>query len=103
MGLYLAVFEGDDELDGVDVGSYDDFGAFRNCVVTNVEHGAPGSRCPILILHSDCEGHWTAEEAAGMEKELELVAVRFRELPPVPLKSSWQEGVAESLKPILLQ
>lgn len=42
MGLYLCVFEGDDELDGVEVGSYADFGAFRSAVATHVEGGIEG-------------------------------------------------------------
>jgi hypothetical protein len=55
MGLYLCVFQGDEELDGVDVGSYGDFNHFRS-VVAGLEDGPPGSKYPTLILHPDSDG-----------------------------------------------
>jgi len=94
MGLYLAVFDEDEELDGVEVGSYSDFTFFRNTVIANVESGVAGSRCPTLILHSDCDGQWSPGESAKLEKELETVAMRFKELPPVQINSDWQKQVA---------
>ena len=97
MGLYLAVFDGEDEVGGVEVGSYADFGAFRNAVVANVEDGMAGSRCPTLILHSDCGGQWTPEEASKLELELGEVGARFKELPPAPFNSDWQRQVAKEL------
>jgi len=46
MGLYLCVFDGDNELDGVEVGAYTDFHTFRSAVAAHVEAGVEGSRCP---------------------------------------------------------
>jgi hypothetical protein len=94
MGLYLAVFKDDEELNGLEVGGYSDFGFFRDTVVAIVENGVPGSRCPTLILHSDCDGQWTPSHAVALERELRLVTTRFRECPPVPLNSHWQRLVA---------
>jgi hypothetical protein len=93
MGLYLAVFDGDRELDGVEVGSYSDFGVFRNAVVTNLEGGAAGSRFPTLILHSDCDGLWTPSEATTLQRELEIIRAGFRECPPIALSAVWQREV----------
>jgi len=96
MGLYLAVFHDEEELDGVEVGSYSDFSSFRRAIVTNLESGAAGSRFPTLILHSDCDGQWTPEDAAELERELKTIGAGFRELPPVPVNSGWQREVAKS-------
>ena len=70
MGLYLTIFAGDEELDGVEVGAYADFSAFRDAVVSNLEAGNAGDRFPTLILHSDCDGEWSPDEAAKLEIEL---------------------------------
>lgn len=80
-----------EELDGVEVGGYADFSAFRDAVVSNLEGGEPGSQFPTLILHSDCDGQWTPSEAAALERELETIGARFRGLPPVHLNSDWQK------------
>ncbi|HVP52923.1 MAG TPA: Imm70 family immunity protein [Terriglobales bacterium] len=97
MGLYLAVFDDGDELDGVEIVGYSDFSAFRNAVVNNLEGSVAGSRFPTLILHSDCDGQWTPNEAAVLEHELEIISSRFRKLPPTPLNSDWQKQVAKTL------
>ena len=96
MGLYLAVFDDGEELDGVEVGGYVDFSAFRNAVVTKLEDGIAGSRFPTLILHADCDGQWTPGEAAVLETELETISAQFRELPPAPLNTEWQKQVAKA-------
>ncbi len=95
MGLYLVILDEDEELDGVQVGSYSDFGTFRDAVAERLERGVQGSRYPTLMLHSDCDGEWTPSEAACLEKELEEISAAFRKLPPVVLTSEWQEQVAE--------
>ncbi|MCB0216666.1 MAG: hypothetical protein KDH92_08535 [Chloroflexi bacterium] len=80
MGLYLCVFssdEDDSEIDGVEVGSYDDFHLFRDAVSTTVEKGHWGDRCPILMLHEDSESAWSPEELPELEKELELIREAF--------------------------
>jgi hypothetical protein len=93
MGLYLAIFDGDDELDGVEVGSYADFGRFRDSVVANVEGSRAGLRCPTLILHSDCDGEWSPFEASKLEEELRLIAQEFQRRPAAPMDAGWQVEV----------
>ncbi|WP_434712890.1 immunity 70 family protein [Rhizobium sp. YTUHZ045] len=95
MGLYLCIFDGEDEVDGVEVGSYADFGTFRTAVATHVEGGVEGSRCPILMLHSDCDGQWSPEEAVALRAELAEIIRKFAELPPEPLGSDWKFKVAK--------
>jgi Immunity protein 70 len=95
MGLYLTVFDDGEELDGVEIGSYDDFAFFRDAVVWNVEGGTAGASCPILILHSDCDGQWSPDEAASLETELEVIARKFADLPPVSLGDGWKPEVAK--------
>lgn len=96
MGLYLCVFDGDDEVDGVEVGSYADFDTFRDCVVRELEGGAGGSKFPKLILHSDCDGEWLESEAGELEKELIEIGDEFRRRPPIPISSGWQKQVVKS-------
>lgn len=97
MGLYLAVFDGEQELEGVEVGSYADFGVFRDAVAEHLERGSAGSRFPTLMLHSDCDGSWSPEESAHLQLELEQIADEFRRLPPLDLApNSWQSEVAKS-------
>ena len=43
MGLYISIFDGDDELDGVEVGPYRDFKTFRDVVTKHLEDGKAGS------------------------------------------------------------
>lgn len=93
MGLYLCVFSNDEELDGVEVGSYADFGEFRSAVATHIEGGVEGSRCPTLMLHSDSDGEWTPEEATALESELGMIAQEFANLPPTPI-DGWKAEVA---------
>lgn len=95
MGLYLAIFEGDDELEGLEIGSYDDFGFFRDAVVAALEDGVPGSRFPTLIQHSDCDGEWTPTEAKALLSELEIITVEFAAMPPVTLPEGWRVDVAK--------
>lgn len=95
MGLYLTVFDDEDELDGVEVGTYADFDVLREAVVNNLEGRAAGSRFSTLILHSDCDGQWSPSEAMALEKELREISSRFRELPPIPLNSDWQQQIAK--------
>lgn len=97
MGLYLAIFENGEEIEGVDVGSYDDFGAFRDAVTNLLEVGAAGRRFPTLILHSDCDGMWNPEEAIRLKQELKTIRAEFSKLPPTAFPSSWQNEVAGSI------
>lgn len=98
MGLYLLIPDADgEELDGLYVGSYSEFGLFRDTIVKHLEAGVAGSRFPTLILHSDCDGEWSAHEAEKLEQELEQITDQLRALPPDKLKRcSWQENIAQT-------
>jgi Immunity protein 70 len=76
MGLYLCVFESDNddvELEGVEVGTYDDFHLFRSTISERLEAGRWGSRFPTLMAHADSEGLWTPVQAAALAKELATI------------------------------
>ena|SRR5215813_14142894 len=95
MGLYLGIFDEDEEIDGVEIGPYSDFNAFRDCVTRELEDGHAGSKFPALILHSDNEGQWSPREAAQLEKELTVIGEEFRRRPPIALGSVWQKQAVE--------
>lgn len=95
MGLYLCVFRDDEELEGVEVGSYADFGSLRDLVGNRLERGALGSRFPTLMLHSDCDGVWRPDEVPSLRRELTIVAEAFRGLPPIGL-SGWKATAART-------
>jgi hypothetical protein len=97
MGLYLCVFEGDDEIEGVEVGSYSDFEWFRGLVAEKLEGGVVGSRFPVLMLHADSDGEWSINQCAGLRAELLEVSQEFRRLPACPFPSGWQKSVLRSL------
>ena len=84
MGLYLAVFDQvENELGGVEVGSYDDFYQFRDAVTRFLERGNAGSRFPVLIQHSDCDGEWSVEECHALEAELNEIAEAFKKMSAI--------------------
>lgn len=97
MGLYLCVFKEDIEIDGVEIGSYDDFSYFREKVEEFVENNKWGEVCPTLMLHSDCDGQWTVEEAKILEEELLLVKKVFIEKPSIETNSAWLKDVKKLL------
>ncbi len=96
MGLYLCVFDGDEDIDGVDVGGYDvDF--LRKCICERLERGRPGSRFPTLMCHSDCDGEWSVADCFVLESELNFIISELAELPPRDLPGAWQGRLAKSL------
>lgn len=95
MGLYLCVFDGDEELDGVEVGLYEDFEYFRSAVEQCLENSVRGSRFPILMLHSDCDGSWTPAEARVLQQELETIAEEFQRLPAIDWPPGRQREIAK--------
>jgi len=97
MGLYLCIFEGDDEIDGVEIGSYADFNTFRDFIVSELEAGDAGSRFQTIILHSDCDGEWSVTECDVLKRELAEISAAFKALPPVEFSSDWQKSVAKSI------
>ncbi|VVD84627.1 hypothetical protein PIN31009_01303 [Pandoraea iniqua] len=94
MGLYLCVFDGEDEIDGVEVGSYADFNFFRDGVVALVEDGVRGSRCPTLVNHEDGDGIWSPDEAQRLVLELNEIGEKFALAPPVEFNSPWKKQTA---------
>jgi hypothetical protein len=84
VGLYLCVFASpadDDELEGVEVGSNDDFHVLRATVADQLENGRWASRFPVLMSHSDSDGDWSPEEAATLGRELRTIETELRALP----------------------
>lgn len=97
MGLYLCVFKDDVEIDGVEIGSYEDFGFFREKVEEFVEDNKWGEKCPTLMLHSDCDGYWTVEEAKLLEEELLDIKKVFIEKANIETTVVWQKETRKLL------
>ena len=97
MGLYLCVFDGDEEVDGVEIGSYADFGDFRDAVGAAVGSELPGTALPVLQGHSDCDGSWSIADCAVLKSELETASKILGRKSPMAWPGSWQAGVAKSL------
>ena len=95
MSLYLCVFDDDEELDGVDIGAYSDFGDFRNTIMRELESGTAGSQFPALMLHSDCDGEWSVQDCEKLEQELEMISAEFKQRAPKPFFAEWQKNVAK--------
>jgi hypothetical protein len=68
--VYMCVFEQNEDIDGVEVGSYADFDFLRSCVTKTSESGVAGSKYPTLIHHSDCDGEWSTKEIESLRNEL---------------------------------
>jgi len=94
MGLYLCIFDGEDELEGVEVGRYSDFAYFRSTVTELLEEGESASRFPTLINHSDCDGEWSPDECVSLKVELSMISAELRQLPARQFASEWQNEVA---------
>jgi len=96
MGLYLCIFDGDEEVDGVEVGPYGDFNTLRECIVRELEGGNAGSKFPTLILHPDSDGQWSPSEARELESELVSIGDEFLRRPPIPISSDWQKETVKT-------
>lgn len=97
MGLYICVFDGDEDIDGVDVGPYSDFNDLRDYIVRELEGGVAGSRFPVFILHSDSDGEWSRLECEHLREELAVIAKSLREKPAIGFSSARQLAVAKSI------
>lgn len=97
MGLYLCVFKNDSEVEGVEIGFYDDFYYFRRAVEEVVEGNKYGSVCPTLMMHSDSDGVWSVEEAKKLKDELNMIKNVFSTKPPIEFKADWQKEVKKLL------
>jgi hypothetical protein len=96
MGLYLVIFDGQNEIGGVEVDDYSDFALFRNTVLDRLEANGLGTRVPTRMLHSDCSGEWTPDESRKLTAELEEIAAGCKELPPAEFAPGWQKSVAKA-------
>jgi hypothetical protein len=99
MSLVLCVYndpETGDDLDGFQVG-YGDFGAWRDFICAQLEHGEWGGRFPTLMMHSDCDGEWSAEDCALLRRELQTIRSEMESLPVVPFHAGWQQQLAARL------
>lgn len=90
MSLYLCVFDGDEELAGVDVGSYSNFDDFRKIAAQLVWTGVAGGPLPVLLDHEDSDGEWTVAELPVLQEELERLRdrkplARFEDTDGMPL------------------
>jgi len=98
VGLYLCVFDtADEEIDGVELGAYADFGEFRDFITRELESGNAGARYPTLIRHSDSDGEWSVEACEVLRRELADLATALKARPPIEFVSEWQKGVARSI------
>jgi hypothetical protein len=97
MGLYLCIFDGDEDINGVEIGSYADYGVFLDYVTRELEHGQTGGRFPTLVLHSDCDGEWSVADCYKLQVELDQIAAALSTHPPVAFSSKWQNDVAKSI------
>jgi len=97
MSLYLCIFDEDDELDGVAVGAYSDFGNFRDIVAGVLEGGKWGSRFPVLMSHSDCDGEWSVDDCRKLHVEIDTITTELRQLPPREFFAEWQKSVAKKI------
>lgn len=100
MGLYLCVFDSmfENELEGVEIGSYDHFGYLRDTVEATLENGDWGSRFPVFMNHSDCDGEWPVSDLESLRREIVLIQNEFSRYPPTNLKYEWQRAIAKSRK-----
>lgn len=103
MGLYLCAmtFENslENELFGVEVGLYDYFGCFRDQVIEKIEQGQRGSVCPVLMMHSDCDGFISPIESLLVVKELDTIRAAFKKLPPDASMLEMREGIVDPNAP----
>lgn len=98
MGLYLCIFEDDhhdNELDGVEVGTYTYFGDAREIISQRLEQGTRGSRFPTLMNHVDSDGVWTPSQCTVLVRELTTIREEMERLPPEALPDSIQELLSE--------
>jgi hypothetical protein len=91
------VFDGQEEVEGVEVGSYDDFNNFREAITGHLEEGAYASRFPTLMNHPDSDGSWTPEDAGLLEAELRAIASELKKLQPLEKQPEWRQDVARQL------
>jgi hypothetical protein len=88
VSLYLCVFAGEQEMEGVEVGPYSDYNALRRYIVEEIEGGVAGSRFPAFVLHSDCDGEWSVADCPKLRSELAEISAAMKERPPVAIEET---------------
>ena len=78
MTLYLCVFDEKEEVAGLLVGHYSDFGCFRDAVASRLG----SDRFPLLLEHSDCDGAWEVGELRPLREELLALSEALAKQPP---------------------
>lgn len=83
MGLYLSLFDCEEkEINGVEIGSYEYFGFFRDSINEIVENSSQwGIVCPNIMIHSDCDGRWEPENCKEIISELQKIKIKFQITP----------------------
>lgn len=83
MGLYLAIFKNEEEINGLEVGTYEYFGIFRDCIFELIENNTNwGSICPTIMNHSDCDGKWEPKKSIELISELKKIKEIFQKQTP---------------------
>jgi hypothetical protein len=83
MGLYLAIFKNEEEINGLEVGAYEYFGILRDCIFELIENSSNwGSICPTIMNHSDCDGKWEPKDCIELISELNEIKRVFQETSP---------------------
>jgi hypothetical protein len=97
MGLYLCIFDDEEDVASVEVGPYADYNAVRDYVVRELEAGNAGSRFPTFVLHSDCDGEWSLADCEKLRGEFAEIATALRMRPAIEFVSDWQKAVGKSI------
>lgn len=97
MGLYLCVFDGDEEIDGVEVGPYADFNGLRDFIIQEFELGQAGINFPTFINHSDADGEWSVADCVKLSDELSEIVLLMKTKPALPFVSEWQSSTAKAI------
>jgi hypothetical protein len=93
VGLYLCVFRDDEELFGIDVGSYDDWERFRG--EARARDGRLFRRFGTLRVNVSPTTHWSPRDASRLAAELGRLHEALRREPPRPFRpGSWQAELA---------
>jgi hypothetical protein len=85
MSLYLAIFDGDEEVEGWVLGHYSDFGAFRDHIARLC-----GNRFPTLQGASDCDATWTPDDAVRLRQEIKQLREALGKHPPIRLEGCFE-------------
>ncbi|MCE9609658.1 MAG: immunity 70 family protein [Chthoniobacter sp.] len=86
MSLYLAIFDGENDVAGWVFGHYSDFGCFRDTIAAKLR----SEDYPTLMTHTDCDGDWSTAQLPNLRSELDSIAAGFRRLPAEDPKQGFE-------------